>query len=483
MPRQPKPAELALDIYARVSRLSDDRMRSTDGQVEDCRQRVEERGATVGEILVDPNRSAWNPKVRRLEWHRLMERLEAGETGGVIVFDLARFSRRPIEGERLIAAAERGLVVLDSEGEYDLTSASGKKAFRDQMSAAAYESDRLSTRIRRGKKQKAAAGESNHTQRPFGFEPDGYTPREPEAAELRSLTERFLAGEAQELLAVELNARGVPTSTGNIWDATRVRQVLTRPRNAGLIEYKGEIVGVQVGVDPVIPRDQWDQVMAMYAARRQGRPGVYLLSGLVHCGLCGYHLTGRPRVRLKTYPDGSITRDYHCHQRRVTNDGGCGQITIDQRALDEHVGALVVAILADPQHAAAIEEAASAVRSARREIEASLGELEHTAVELAARLGRGELTLARHDAAVGPLDRRIAELRAQLGGLGSAPVALVTPAMAAATRAEWSARWTVAPFEERRLLVRQALQGRQVRVMPHVTVIPRAFDKRRVVLV
>src|SRR4051794_34484174 len=110
-----------MDVYARVSRLGDDRQRSTDGQVKDCVERVEDRGAQVGEILVDPGRSAWNPRVRRPGWNRLMDRLESGDTGGVIVFDLARFSRKPIDGERLITAAENGLIVLDSEGEYDLT--------------------------------------------------------------------------------------------------------------------------------------------------------------------------------------------------------------------------------------------------------------------------------------------------------------------------------------------------------------------------
>jgi hypothetical protein len=57
-----------------------------------------------------------------------MDRLESGASGGVIVFDMERFSRKPKEGERLIDAAERGLVVLDSDGEFDLTTASGKKA-------------------------------------------------------------------------------------------------------------------------------------------------------------------------------------------------------------------------------------------------------------------------------------------------------------------------------------------------------------------
>jgi site-specific DNA recombinase len=49
---------LVLDVYARVSRLGDDRQRSTGGQVEDCQARIEERGAQVGEVHIDSGRSA-----------------------------------------------------------------------------------------------------------------------------------------------------------------------------------------------------------------------------------------------------------------------------------------------------------------------------------------------------------------------------------------------------------------------------------------
>ncbi|WP_143861303.1 recombinase family protein [Nocardia amikacinitolerans] len=154
-------SDLMLDIYARVSRVGDERQRSTGGQVDDCTVRVQDLGATVGRVHVDDGRSAWNPIVRRPKWDSLMTRLESGETGGVVVFDIARFSRRPIEGERLILAVERGLVVLDSEGEYDLETANGRKAFRDQLNAAAYESDRLSSRVKRGKRVKVAWASSS----------------------------------------------------------------------------------------------------------------------------------------------------------------------------------------------------------------------------------------------------------------------------------------------------------------------------------
>src|SRR4249919_495951 len=108
--------KLTLDLYARVSQKGDARRRSMEGQIAADRRRAEQLGATVGEILdKDDGRSAWNPRVKRHDWDRLMERLESGASDGVVVFDLARFSRRPSEGERLIEAAERGLIVADSE--------------------------------------------------------------------------------------------------------------------------------------------------------------------------------------------------------------------------------------------------------------------------------------------------------------------------------------------------------------------------------
>jgi site-specific DNA recombinase len=89
--------------------------------VQVCGAILGERGLPVGEVHIDDGRSAWNPRVHRPGWEALMARLESGAAGGVIVFDLERFTRQPeAEGGRLIAAAERGLIVLDSDAEFDL---------------------------------------------------------------------------------------------------------------------------------------------------------------------------------------------------------------------------------------------------------------------------------------------------------------------------------------------------------------------------
>ncbi|MCA1707188.1 MAG: recombinase family protein [Actinobacteria bacterium] len=473
---------LVLDIYARVSRLGDDRQRSTEGQVEDCEAGIGERGAQVGEVHIDSGRSAWNPRVRRPDWERLMSRLEAGATGGVVVFDMARFSRRPIEGERLILAAERGLVVLDSEGEYDLTTANGRKNFRDQLNAAAYESDRLSTRVKRGKRVKATRGEPNHSLRPFGFEQDGVTVRESESVVLREMVARVLKGENQDHIVRDLNQRGVTTSTGGEWSRQSLKQLLLRARNVGQVVHNDVVVGHLPG-EPILDNETWERLNTLFASRRRGRPlsEVYLCSGIVCCAHCGHRLTGRPRVGLKPYPDGETRRQYWCQPRAVR--GGCGRITIDQRELDWYIGALVVRTLADPRHAEAVEAAAKATDDKRRPLRAELSECEHLADELSGRLGRREITLKRYDVAMEPLDKRIAELRAELAELDSMPTSVPDPAIEVASREEWTARWNAATVTERRNLIRQALPNRRIVIAPAVRSSgPPKFDPKRILI-
>jgi site-specific DNA recombinase len=458
-----------VDIYARVSALRRDEERepSTEGQVAVCRGRLDDLGLEQGEVLVDPGRSAWNPAVKRPAWDELMDRLERGVSGGMIVFDLERFTRQPKDGERMIELAAKGLLVLDSESEYDLRTPNGKKAFRDAINAAAYYSDRLSTRSARGKKLRALGGEPNGGHRPFGFESDLITVREDEAAILRDLTARFLAGETQDALITELNRRGITTSNGKPWTRAGLKKVLTRQRNCGRIIYTDAKSGITSVVgrlpgEPIISEDDFDAVIAMYTARRPGRPSSwhYLCAGIATCGVegCGRTLHGRPRNNMKPYPDGAVNRQYWCPKTH----GGCGRIAVDQRRLDEAAAALAIEILADPRHADAIEATAREIESQAARLDLAIGEAENVANALADRLGRGDITLTRYDIAIRPLDERIAKLKAERAALG-APSPQRTPR---ASRDHWERRWAAADQKEKRELLKMALRGRRLIVAP-----------------
>ncbi|GAB2540888.1 hypothetical protein GCM10027167_52280 [Nocardia heshunensis] len=407
-----------------------------------------------------------------------MQRLESGATGGVVVFDMARFSRRPIEGERLILAAERGLVVLDSEGEYDLSTANGRKTFRDQLNAAAYESDRLSTRVKRGKRVKAARGESNHTHRPFGYEPDGVTVRESEAVVLREMVARLLAGESMKRIATDLNERGLTTSVGAKWSGEKLKRVVANPRNGGFVAHLGEIVGRLPGT-PLIGESDWERLTATFAARGRGRPTTadYVCSGLVYCGRCGRGLTGMSQPHRAPYPDGSLRRRYWC-QKRMTG-GGCNKVSVDMLQLDTAIGGLVVTILSDPRHAEAVSAAAVALAAKRKPIADELAEAEELAEVLSGRLGRGDMSVDRYDAAIGPLDRRIAELTAKRDALDAAREIDDSEEARAESVEVWTARWDAANVGEKRAMFKRALRGKRVEIMPATTRGPR-FDRERI---
>ena len=456
----------AVDVYARVSHKGDKEQKSTSGQVQVCKAVLAERGLPEGVTHVDDGKSAWNPKVDRAGWDALMARLESGAAGGVIVFDLERFTRQPHEGERLIEAAERGLLVLDSDSEYDLTSPGGKKSFRDAMNAAAYYGDLLSKRVKRGKRLKAMSGGPNgrvsKDRGPFGFLPDGITPHPDESVILREITARFLAGETQDALIADLRERGITTAIEGAWTRRSLHDVLVRPLNAGLVVHRGAVVATLPG-KPVIDRDDHDLVLATYAARRPGRPpsGAYLCSGLASCGLCGKPLGGRPRAHLAPYADGGVKREYWCTR---TGYGGCGHVYVDQRALDLHARELAIAVLSDAERAHAVEIAAAQAEAEAAGLDEQIGKGEELGRKLADRLGRGELDIDRYDAAIAALDKRLASLRGRRKALGTGPARVPVD-----TEAAWRVRWAEGTPEDRRRWLGIALNGTRLIVGPAVS--------------
>lgn len=452
-----------IDIYARVSRASDKRDRSTAGQVTECKALVLDKGYTIGEVHIDSSKSAWNRKVFRPGWEALMMRLEAGAVDGVIIFELSRFTRRSREGLRLVDVAESGLLVMDTENDYDLTKGRDRKTFRDAISAAEFESDMISMRSKRGKRAKVRDnGEFNVAQRPFGFEHDSVTPREDEAAELRAAAKKLLKGVSASAICADLNERGVATTFGNIWKPPSLRRVLLRPSNVGDVSYRGEVL--HPGRYPgILDRDVYDQIVADYAGRHRGRPVSNIATGFVLCAKCKRTLNAKTMYVAHRNPDGSAVKVYIC----VKGLGGCDQI-IDWYDLNSYVKATALAILCDPARAQEIEQQAAAASGVHAELSvvtAKIAELEDIANTVAARWGSGQISQARHDATVKPLDEQLVKLHAR-----KATLIASVPARAAAekveSRATWERRWKGTDVTGQREIVRTAFAGRTLLVSP-----------------
>ena len=80
-----------------------------------------------------------------------MERLESGQSDGVMFYDVTRFSRKIGEGERPVEAAERGMRVWSLTGEYDVATADGRGISVRTGLVRHRSRSRMSERIRTGR--------------------------------------------------------------------------------------------------------------------------------------------------------------------------------------------------------------------------------------------------------------------------------------------------------------------------------------------
>jgi site-specific DNA recombinase len=360
-----------------------------------------------------------------------MGRLESGQSDGVMFYDATRFSRKIGEGERLVEAAERGMRVWSLTGEYDLTTADGRRHFREDMVSAASESDKMSERIKHGKVRRARKGRQPGGQRGYGMpglapKPDGWEegdPREMVAAEqvaaerevIAECGRRILGGEPLPDVARDLNRRGLTTVTGERWTRNGLCQMLNRPALAGLLTHNGAVVGRLAGAEPVIKAEEWERLSAILAGRPRGRPvaDVHLLTNTMACGSCGHLMQGTTRATLPPYPDGSPVRNVRC--RKDANHFGCGKNSIDAAAAEAIVAEAVKRRLGDPRRADRLAARLAVVRDERARIETEITSLEAAADNLAAKTVTWGVD--RVDKALEPILAKLQKLSAERDAL------------------------------------------------------------------
>ena len=78
-------------------------------QVEDCQRLAKELGWAVAEVYQDNDFSAYSGK-KRPAYQRMLADLSDGTRDGVLVYDVDRLTRRPIELEEFLATLDAAKV-------------------------------------------------------------------------------------------------------------------------------------------------------------------------------------------------------------------------------------------------------------------------------------------------------------------------------------------------------------------------------------
>jgi DNA invertase Pin-like site-specific DNA recombinase len=238
---------------------------------------------------VDNDTSASTRKPRP-EYTRLLNDIRNGAIGSVVVWDLDRLHRRPLELEQFMDLADECHVALATvTGDVDLSTDNGRLFARIKGAVARAETERKVARMKSRYRQDAERGVSHcGTTRAFGYDGDQLDPVK--SAAVKKAYADVLAGRTLYGIAKEWNAQGFTSARGKSWTHPAVRAVLLNPRNAGLRAHNGEIVGNAVW-DAIVDRDTFDGVTAVLTnphRRFRGATGrKYLLSGLARCGKCG----------------------------------------------------------------------------------------------------------------------------------------------------------------------------------------------------
>lgn len=427
-------------------------LRKSKGRAGIARQRrettahIEAGGGRVVAEFVDVDTTAYakpGRRARRDQYAAMLAFLRADRRDvplGIAGWHTDRLNRSTADADELIeVAAEGGHIVETARaGTYDLSTATGRKRFRQDAVDAAFEVDHMTERIEAAKLEAAAEGEWLGGRRPFGFKADGVRHKRAEARAIDAACDAVLAEVTLTQIRREWTAAGLTGTSGGAWHVTTLRRVLMRPRNAGLMEHRGKVVGRAKWL-PVLcaekyrppkgvaltaeveeawrgeAEDKWRAVAAVLSdPDRRTSPGPerrWLGSGIYRCGFpVGGGVCGRPvKIGGGNGRDGGNRPVYRCsgEQRHVVRDAVI---------LDGWVSGLVCDRLARPD-AVALLDGEPDVDAARLRVE--MKALRERKAELADAFAAGDIDGLQ-------LKRGSAKLTEQIEELGERLAAAVT---------------------------------------------------------
>ena len=336
-------------VYARISEDKDGSQTATARQMEDAQMMAERRGWDVVDTFEDVDLSAYNTRVKRPEFERMLNAIRDREIDGVIVWKLDRLSRQQRDLARVLdtCAPHKAFVASVTEP-IDTREATGQFVAELLVAQARMESANSSIRQKRKAKEQAQQGLApTNGKRCFGYDRRYTALVDHEAALIREARDRLFAGESMRSVTLDFERRGVVGTEGHAWRAQLLKRLLISPTISGYREIDG--VRYKGAWEAVISEEDRLRLRTLLH-RRVGTPRVsparkYLLTGFVRCGNCG----GRMSAHMRSNQSGQ----YVCASQ--PGYPNCGGVTVKSEPLEELVKEMVIAAVDEQALAEALE--------------------------------------------------------------------------------------------------------------------------------
>ena len=339
-------------VYLRQSQDRNGDGLGVDRQREDVHRLIESRGWTVAAEFVDNDVSALSRKPRP-EFVKMMAGVDAGEFDVIVARHMDRLLRRLAEFESVLERCQKTktAIVTAADG-VDTSTDGGRLVARILSSVAQGEVERKSARQRSAAVQAAKQGRWVGGRRAFGYEADGVTVREDEAALIKQGYADVLAGESLGEIARRWNAAGFHHVAGQRVEASRGQGRADQPAHTldcGGIAPQEDRPAIRQNPElGITGAAEWPAIVdeptgvprcgscATQTRRSMPHGGKGLLTGLAVCGVCGetVHRGGGAHVGVRTYRCSSMK-----HVARKADP------------VDEYVTELTIARLTQPDAA------------------------------------------------------------------------------------------------------------------------------------
>jgi len=304
-------------VYARFS-SDNQREESIDAQLRAIHEYAEKNDIRIIAEYVDKAKSATTDN--RPEFLRMISEAKDEQFDIVLVHKLDRFARNRQDSIGYRMQLKRYGVTLISVLEYFDDSPESIILESVLEAMAEYYSKNLAREVNKGMKENALKGLHTGGLPPLGYDVDKETKKlvinEYEAEAIKLIFKMYLDGNGYGKIIDELNLQGYKTKTGRSFGKNSIQEIMRNEkyigtyifnrssskdidgkRNSHVNKEPEEIIRIEHAVPMIINTEEFEQVQRKMTQRKRYRASnsakeVYLLSGKIFCGKCGYAMGG-----------------------------------------------------------------------------------------------------------------------------------------------------------------------------------------------
>lgn len=330
-------------VYARYS-SDNQREESIDAQIRAIKEYAKHEGVSIVKIYADEAKSATTDQ--RPQFLQMMEDAVTGLFDYVIVHKLDRFSRDRYDAAFYKRHLRKNNVRLLSVLEHLDDSPESVLMESVLEGLAEYYSKNLARETMKGLKENAYKCKHTGGLPPLGYDIDAeknYIINKTEAEAVRLIFDMYADGCGYGRIVDVLNEKAYKTKRGKPFGKNSIHDILMNEKYIGIYSYnkavskiggsrnnharkpEEEIIRIPDGVPAIVQADVFERVQSkmksnQYAGGALHAKRVYLLSGLIKCGLCGGAMIGCSVKGISYYQCNTRKRQKTCDMKAVRKD-------------------------------------------------------------------------------------------------------------------------------------------------------------------